>query len=166
MATTDIFLKIDGIPGESEDTKHAGEIDVLSWAWGATNSGSHQYGGGGGTGKVSFQDFHFTMKYNKASALLLLRCADGTHIPKAILYARKSTGTVQGGQKEFLEFHFDKLTISSYQSGGSGGGDPIPTDSISFAFEKVKMVYRPQKSDGSLGPEIEKGYDVKKNVAV
>ena len=34
MAAFDYFLKLDGIPGESTDAKHKGEIDVLSWSWG------------------------------------------------------------------------------------------------------------------------------------
>ena len=67
MAAVDYFLKIDGIPGESTDSKHKNEIDIESWAWGQTNSGSHAYGGGGGAGKVAMQDFNFTMKVNKAS---------------------------------------------------------------------------------------------------
>ncbi|WP_176207530.1 type VI secretion system tube protein Hcp, partial [Salmonella enterica] len=29
----DIFLKIDGIDGESMDDKHKNEIEVLSWRW-------------------------------------------------------------------------------------------------------------------------------------
>jgi type VI secretion system secreted protein Hcp len=36
MAAFDYFLKIDGIPGESTDSKHKDEIDVLSWSWGET----------------------------------------------------------------------------------------------------------------------------------
>ena len=30
----DIFLKLDGIKGESQDHKHKDEIDVLAWSWG------------------------------------------------------------------------------------------------------------------------------------
>lgn len=30
----DMFLKIDGIPGESTDARHRDEIDVLSYNWG------------------------------------------------------------------------------------------------------------------------------------
>ncbi|EHC95270.1 Putative cytoplasmic protein USSDB7A, partial [Salmonella enterica subsp. enterica serovar Rubislaw str. A4-653] len=29
----DIFLKIDGIDGESMDDKHKNEIEVLGWRW-------------------------------------------------------------------------------------------------------------------------------------
>ena len=36
----DYFLKIDGIEGESKDSKHAKEIDLLSWSWGASQTGS------------------------------------------------------------------------------------------------------------------------------
>ena len=56
MATVDYFLKIDGIDGESTDNKHKNEIDVLSWSWGETQSGTMAGGGGGGAGKVAMQE--------------------------------------------------------------------------------------------------------------
>ena len=61
MAAVDYFLKIDGIQGESKADKHKDEIDIQSFSWGATQSGTFAGGGGGGAGKVSMQDFHFTM---------------------------------------------------------------------------------------------------------
>ena len=53
MAAFDYFLRLDGIPGESVDAKHKGEIDVLSWSWGeiAADAGAAP-GGGAGAGKV------------------------------------------------------------------------------------------------------------------
>ena len=48
----DVFLKIADIPGESADSKHKGEIDVLSYSFGASQTGTMAYGGGGGAGKV------------------------------------------------------------------------------------------------------------------
>ena len=45
----DMFLKLDGIKGESKDSKHSGEIEILAWSWGLSNSGSFGSGGGGGT---------------------------------------------------------------------------------------------------------------------
>jgi type VI secretion system secreted protein Hcp len=161
MARTDIFLKIDGIDGESEDGKHKDWIDVLSWSFGATQQGSASYGGGMGTGKVNMGDFHFTMKMNKASPNLFLACCNGK-VLKAHLKARKPTGT--GGQDPFLEVKFTDIIISSYQTGGSEGGDNVPTESISFNFSKVEMGYKFQDTkSGALrqGPQI--AYDVKKN---
>jgi type VI secretion system secreted protein Hcp len=125
MAQVDYFLKIDGIEGESFDSKHKNEIDLESWSWGETQTGTHAGGGGGGAGKVSMQDFHFVMKYNKSSPKLFQACASGQHIPKAVLTCRKAGGE----QEEYLKVTMSDLLVSSYQSGGSAGRDVIPTRS-------------------------------------
>jgi len=158
MAAVDYFLKLDGIEGESTDAKHKGEIDVLSWSWGATNSGTSEGGGGGGAGKVSMQDFHFTMKVNKATPLLMLACSSGQHIKSGVLTCRKA-GTEQ---QEYLVNKFTDLLVSSYQTGGSAG-DVVPTDQISLNFAKIEKEYKPQKADGSLGSAVKAGWDLKSN---
>ena len=55
----DVFLKLGDIKGESKDAKHAGEIDVLSWSWGVSQTGTMGVGGGGGAGKANFSDLNF-----------------------------------------------------------------------------------------------------------
>jgi type VI secretion system secreted protein Hcp len=52
----DMFLKLNGVTGESKDKVHNKEIDILSWSWGMLNSGTAHVGGGAGSGKVSVQD--------------------------------------------------------------------------------------------------------------
>ena len=162
MSTTDFFLKIDGIEGESADGKHKGEIDLLSWSWGETQSGAHAAGGGGGAGKVSMQDFHFTMTVNKATPKLIQACAGGDHIPSAILTCRKAGGQ----QEEYLKYTFSDLIISSYQTGGSSGSGVVPTEQISFNYAKMEVEYKEQKADGTLGGAIKAGWDLKKNQKV
>ena len=56
----DMFLKIEGIEGESQDNAHKDKIDIVSWSWGMSNSGSTHGGGGAGADKVSMQDFNVT----------------------------------------------------------------------------------------------------------
>ena len=157
----DYFLKIEGIDGESQDSKHKGEIDLLSWSWGATNSGTFSTGGGGGSGKVSMQDFHFTMRVNKATPKLIQACATGHHIKKATLTCRKSGKTPQ----EYLKIVFTDLLVSSYQTGGAGQEETIPEEQISLNFAKIEYEYREQKADGSLGGAVKAGYDLKRNQA-
>jgi type VI secretion system secreted protein Hcp len=158
MASVDYFLKIDGIPGESTDSKHKNEIDLQSWSWGEANAGTHAGGGGGGAGKVAMQDFNFTMKVNKASPKLFLACATGQHIKEALLICRKAGKE----QQEYLKIKFSDLLISSYQTGGSGG-DVVPVDQISFNFSKIETSYAPQKPDGSLDAPVVHNYSVKEN---
>jgi type VI secretion system secreted protein Hcp len=159
MAVVDYFLKLEGIDGESADHKHKGSIDLESWSWGETQTGTASAGGGGGAGKVSMQDFHFVMKNNKASPKLMLACANGEHIKKAVLTCRKAGKE----QQEFMKVTMTDLLVSSYQTGGSNHGDIIPLDQISLNFSTVKFEYKEQKADGTLGGAVEAGWDVKAN---
>jgi type VI secretion system secreted protein Hcp len=161
VAAVDYFLKIDGVDGESQDSGHKGEIELRSWSWSATNSGSSSYGGGAGAGKVSMQDFHFTKKIDKASPKLMQACASGEHYPKATCVARKAGKE----QQEFLKITFSDVMISSYQTGGSDGGDPIPMDSISFNFGKIEFEYKEQKADGTVSGAVQGKWDLKQNKA-
>jgi type VI secretion system secreted protein Hcp len=157
MATTDFLLEIEGIKGESADHKHAGTIEVESFSWGESNQGSMAAGGGGGAGKVVFQDLHLTSRVNKASPLLAKACASGQHIKKAILFVRKSGGD----QQDYYKLTLEDILVSSYQSGGSSGANALPTDQYSLNFAKIEFAYAPQKEDGKLeGPVVFK-YDQK-----
>jgi type VI secretion system secreted protein Hcp len=155
MATVDYFLKIDGIEGESRDDKHKDEIEIESFSWGETQTGSFAVGGGAGAGKVSMQDFYFTMLVNKASPALFLACAQGDHIKNAILTCRKA------GKKpvEFLKFTLSNVLISSFQIGGTGG--VVPTDQISLNFAKIEVEYKEQDATGKLTGSITKWFDLK-----
>jgi len=93
----DYFLKLDGVEGESKDSKHQNEIEIGSFSFGATQSGSFSAMGGGGSGKVSMQDFHLTIPTQKASPKLLLACATGNHIPKGFL----PVGRLERSNKNF-----------------------------------------------------------------
>jgi type VI secretion system secreted protein Hcp len=157
MALVDYFLKIDGIPGESQDSKHKDEIDVLSFSFGEQQSGTMAFGGGGGAGKIQMQDFHFMMNVNKASPKLFLNCATGTHIKSAILTARKAGKD----QQEYLKVTFSDLLISNFQTNGDSHANSLPMDSISFNFSKIEIEYKEQKPDGTLGAASKVSYDLK-----
>jgi type VI secretion system secreted protein Hcp len=159
MAAFDYFLELDGIPGESADAKHKGEIDVLSWSWGESQPAPVNPGGGGGAGKVAMTDLHVSANLSKASPQLLLACAAGTHIKGAVLTGRK------GGkaQAEFLTFSLSDVLVSAYQTGGATAEAPL--DSISLSFSKIEMTYREQTAKGGLGPAIRVGWDRKTNKA-
>ena len=157
----DYFLKIDGIPGESTDSKHKDEIEVESWSWGAAQTGTAAKSGGGGAGKVSMQDFHFSFPLSKASPKLMLACATGQHISNAALYARKAGKD----QQEYLKVTFTDILVSSYQTGGSAG-EELPVDQVSINFSKIQIEYKEQKPDGSLGSTTTAGWDLGSNKKV
>ena len=160
----DAFLKLDGIKGESQDAKHKGEIDIMSFSWGAHQAGTSAIGSGAGSGKVSLQDLQITKKVDSSSPLLFLNCANGAHIKEGNLVVRKAGGD----QLEYLKIKLTDVLVSSYQpSGHVHGGDDIPTESVSLNFSKIEMNYQPQGADGKAqGGPILAGWDVKANKKV
>jgi type VI secretion system secreted protein Hcp len=163
MAQVDYFMELEGIKGESKDSKMAGKMQLESWSWGETNSGTHgSAGGGAGAGKVSIQDFHFAKKVDVASPNLMLACAEGRHIKTGVLTSRKAGKD----QQEFLVFKFTDVLISSYSVGGSGSSDVVPVDQVAINFGKIEWAYKPQKADGTLDAAVKGGWDIVKNAKV
>lgn len=163
MAVADYFLKIQGIDGESQDSKHKNEIEIRSWGWGESQAGSFATGGGGGAGKVSMEDFTFHKLVDKASPKLMLACAQGEHIKEALLTCRKAGGE----QQEYLTVKFSDILVSSFTTGNlHSEGAILPVDTISLNFAKIEFDYKEQKPDGTLGGSIKTGWDLKANKKV
>ena len=152
----DIFAKLGDIKGESLDDKHKGEIEVLSWSWGVTNAVTHA-GTGAGAGKPRFQDFSFTHKIDRASPVLMQACATGVHLKEATITHRKAGK----GQQEFLIIKMNDVIVTALADADSS--DDGTTESVSLAFAKVDVEYKPQKTDGSLDAGIHFKYDLKAN---
>ena len=162
MAAVDYFLKIEGIDGESLDSKHKGEIDVTSFSWGVSQTGSAGGGGGAGAGRAQFTGFHFTSSTSKASPKLMLACATGEHIKKAELFCRKAGGDGRAGA-EFIKLTFEDVLVSSYNQSGSGD---VPADSVSLNFARIMFEVHPLNPDGSLGAPVRAGWDLRTNRAI
>ncbi len=156
-AMVDYFLKIDSVPGGSQDAHHRDEIDVIAFSWGETNPGSMGFGGGASSGKVAIEDFHFTALTGIASPRLMLLCANGKHVKSAVLVGRRAGG----GQQDYFKLTFSDVTVTAYHVSGSEGD--VPVDEVSLKFAKVQIDYRPQKATGALGVAVHAGWDVKQN---
>lgn len=157
----DMFLKLDGIPGESQDDKHSGEIEIDSFSWGVSQEATLGRGTGGGAGKVNVSELNVMKKTDKASPILFLHCANGKHIPSALLTVRKA------GEQP-LEYYKVKMTdvmVSGLQMSGSNGGG-IPMESVSLNFSKIEYEYTPQSAKGTGEGAVKAGWDLAKNAKV
>ena len=155
----DMFIKIDDIEGESVDDTHAGEIDVLSWSWGMSQSGTTHSGPGGGAGKVNVQDLSFVHFVDKASPNLMKMCCNGKHFEEATLVVRKAGET----PLEYLVITMTKGLITSISTGGSGGEDRI-TENVTLNFSEFKSEYVPQLPDGTGDASVIVGWNIANNV--
>ena len=156
-ASVDFYLKIEGIDGESLNDRHANEIEVDSWSWGESNS-TRPLGGASGAGKVSMNDFNFTMKVSKASPQLFLASAQGKIIPSATLEAVRASA---GSGQTYLKWELKNVVISSYQT-GVDQATGLPTDRIKMKFTQIIVTYTTQNADGSAGEVVRAGWDLAK----
>ena len=155
---SDMFAKIGNIKGESLDAKHKDEIEVLSWSWGVTQSGSVSHGAGGGASKASFQDFSFTHHIDKASPLLLKSCATGAHISEATITVRKAGAAPQ----DYLIIKMSDVIISSVAMSAASEA-PATAENVTLQAAKVDLEFKAQKADGSLDVGLHFKYDIKAN---
>jgi type VI secretion system secreted protein Hcp len=130
----DMFLKIDGIDGESSDKDHKDWIEVLSFSWGVHNTASSS-SSGGGTGRATAEDFTFTHKVDKATPNLMLACATGKHLPNAQLTVRKS-GSDKG---EFLKIKLSDCFITSVAPEFLKEDTDFPGESFAVNFAKLDV---------------------------
>jgi type VI secretion system secreted protein Hcp len=155
-AAVDMFLKLDGIKGESKDADHKGEIEILSFSWGATNTGSGSIGGGAGAGKVNISDLSMTKPADsESSPLLFLHTANGKHIKSGVLTLRKTSS--DGEPLEYLKITLTDVLVSSVNQAGSQS-EAVPTESFSLNFTKVEFSYK-----GEDGASNESGWDLGTN---
>ena len=145
----DYFMKIDGILGESTDSKHLNEIQVQSWSWGETNSSTFNT-----TGKSDLQELQFTARTSIASPTLFLKSVTSTHLKSAELVGRKTGGTAI----EFLKVTLTDVLITSYQVAGSAA-DNAPLDQVSLDYARVQITYWPQTAGGAQGTPVTAGWD-------
>jgi type VI secretion system secreted protein Hcp len=151
----DMFLMLDGIKGESSDSKHKGEIDIQSFSWGMAQTGSGHRGTGSGTGKVDVNDISIVKVVDKSSPTLMLACANGKHIAKGKITLRKA------GENplDYLTIDLENILVSNYQTNGVNTAD-VHTESISLNFVKVKLEYWTQTDKGAKGENANFSWDI------
>jgi len=154
----DMFLKLDGIKGESKDAKHKDEIQIDSINWGLTNTGTGGFGGGSGAGKVDVHNITVSKVFDKASCDLMLACCNGKHIPQGLITVRKA------GQNplEYIKITLHDILISGVGHTGSAGSELV-SETVTLNFSKFKVEYQEQKPDGSGTPAGQMAWDIKAN---
>jgi type VI secretion system secreted protein Hcp len=156
----DSFLKLGTLKGESVVKGFEDQMQILSWGWGMTQTGTTHSASGGGAGKVDVQDLHVVKHIDAASPNLALSCAKGTHYDSATLTMRKAGGTAL----EYVTLTLTDVLVSSYSVSSSGGNDQLQ-DTVALNFGKFKYSYQPQDNKGAKkGGAIDATYDIAKNV--
>jgi type VI secretion system secreted protein Hcp len=159
----DLFMKIEGVEGESSDDKHQKWMELLSLSLGVAHQGGGAQSSQGslaGGHRADFHDISFSKHLDGASTTLMLGCAGGQHFPSALIQQHRA-----GETKElFIEVKLTDVMISSYQLGSHGD---LPMEQLSLNFGKFEMKYMPTKVAGGKAAGVKSmGWDLKTNKKV
>ena len=158
----DAFLKIDGVNGESTDSKHQNEIELMAYSWGASQAitGTVSSVGNIAGQRVNMDELSVSKQLDSTSPLLAQHCAEGKVFPSA-----KLTLCRAGGKKEkYMEYKLTNAMIASVNVGGSSQGDGgVPTEEVGIAFTKIEMTYTKIGPNGTPQGNTTGSWDLAKN---
>ncbi|MBO9649387.1 MAG: type VI secretion system tube protein Hcp [Variovorax sp.] len=156
----DIFLKLTGIAGESQDASHKDEIEVIRWDWSISQQHSMHSGGGGGAGagKATVRDLNFDHYADRSSPNLLKYCLTGKHIETATLVVRKAGGS----PLEYLKITMGDVIVTNVAP-ELNYNMARPRETISLAFARVKQEYVIQNQQGGSSGTVSAGFDIRAN---
>ena len=160
-----IYLKMDGVDGESAKAGHEKWIEVTSFSWGASSPTSLKTGGGLAAGTVNFQDANFQIAGGRASLLLLHFLNQGKHFSEITIDFTKAVGD----DKEAIWWQVKSKSafITSYNVGATGGEyEAVPSETLTIAFgDYMQEIWEQKTEGGALESAGTHGYDLKTKTA-
>ncbi|MEM7744216.1 MAG: type VI secretion system tube protein Hcp [Pseudomonadota bacterium] len=156
-----MFLKIEepAVTGESADSQHSDDIQVLSWShsFNQPTSPTRSSAGSGTVEQANHSEFSFTKYTDSATDDLLKLCWQGNQIGKTSFFAYRADGDNE--PVLYLKIEMEDCIVSNVSIGG-GTGD-IPTETISMNYGKVTYTYKPQsKEEGTAGGDEPVSHDL------
>lgn len=149
-----IFLKIDGIKGESKDAQHLEWTDVNAYSWGSKRTSSAP----GGKGKVNYHNLTVHCQVDKTTAGALLYSSNGNRIKSVELSACKAGD----GQIEYYRITLENVILVEVLFRDNGAATDVEYE---FEADKVKFQYWEQSGMGSKGAETRMGWDIKNSAS-
>jgi type VI secretion system secreted protein Hcp len=155
-----MFLKVDGMPGDSTDDKHKDEINVTSFAFavgrggdGTGTAGGAVAAGAGSPARRGLQTLRIDKVYDAASPKLLRAAATGRHIKSAVLTFRRSGDN----DVEFLRYTLSDVQVTSYDQGGKDGDARdlgSLEEEVGFTAARIHVTEQTVDANGKTAPAV------------
>ena len=150
MALVDMFLKLDGVDGESPDPQHKSEIQISGFTLSAVSprdSFTNQ-----ATGAVRMSSLSIRAKIDKSTPKLFEKITKNAKIPKAVLSCRKAGKE----QFEFFKITLSEVIVAKISAGSlQEESDVLPACEFDLAYGKLEMEAKEQTTTGpTSGPVV------------
>ncbi len=161
-ANIGVFLKLEGIDGESTETGHVGEIDAVSFKAGVFDPTINTVAGAGAS-RARFNPITVFKVVDKASPLLFLACANGKVFKTVTLSITHLFNEVP---VTFFKIVLTDAIISSINVEGNENdtGDSV-MEPVTLSYSKIQWSFITKNGDGISVPVIG-GWDLRRNIAL
>lgn len=137
-----MFLKLQGVTGESGDAEHKGEIEVVSWSWGMQTSTSAATGQA--QGRTTVSELQVVKRVDQSTPTLMMYVRQNRLVPSAKLTVRKAGQT----PLEYFTIEMERVRVTSIKTESEG---TELVERVSLGFAKVLVAYTPQGAGGGRG---------------
>ena len=161
--TTDIYLKINGIEGESQESKHDKWIDVLNFTHGSVQS--VQTGSPDAAGRGIFEPIVFKHVVDKATPNIQEACMNGSRIKMAELHFCRA---IAGKQEVVYKVKFEDLKIvkAEVEVEELPDGNCRLVETVQFLANKMTWTESAVGLDNALGGNTEASFDQSKKASM
>jgi type VI secretion system secreted protein Hcp len=151
-----LFMKVQDssqiIPGESQDAKHNGWIELNAYNWTATVPQSN----GRIVGPAMAANFMVIAETSKASPMLLKDCVSGKQAN--VIIAVQSTDS-SGNAVDICTWKLSDAVITSYNANTGLDGSSRVYDAYTFMPSRIELTVQPVNADGSLSSPVATSWD-------
>jgi type VI secretion system secreted protein Hcp len=155
----DMFLQIQGVPGDSTDEHHSKWIEVEAFHHGMSQAaGGGLSAQGAITGsRADHADFTITKRLDGATPLLAQSVCTGKHIPEIKLEICRALGEKTTYMVYTLR---DSIVSAVTPEGSKTSADPLPFEHVSFRYGSIQWEYTPTDPTGGgrKGAPIRSGW--------
>jgi type VI secretion system secreted protein Hcp len=161
---TDIYLQLDGIKGESTDSKHKDWVEISSYTHKITQPASvtARSGGGANSGRSQHEPFILIKPHDLASAKIFDACCTGKYLKSAKLEKMVAVGADKAKQ---VLIELDNVVVASFEL-DFDEKTQHHFERIALNYGVIKWTYTQTKGDGTAGGNVAAGYSCQEGKAV
>lgn len=144
--SSNIFMKIDGIKGESTDKGNKDQFEILSFSHSVSQpvAATRSSAGGGTVERCHHSEFGVSKYMDAGTADLNKYCCFGKTIKKVEIFCYRSDDS--GKDVLYMTYTLENCVVANVSV--SGSGMDTPTESISFNYSKIGWDYQIQEEKG------------------
>jgi type VI protein secretion system component Hcp len=150
------FLKLEGIEGDSLDSRNPNEIELLSFRWTTEPAGPQRES----DESVHFREFRAVSRISLATPKLIVACARRRHCSVGVLTCRPTSDE----NLEYIRVEFRPAHLFEYEMFAPEDAEVSAVDRFTFRFSNIVCEYKRQKYEEAPSGAIYEDHDFLRNI--